>query len=318
MIENDIISMIRDAEKIAILPHISIDGDALGSSIALAMALKKAGNEPTVLLEEEIPLSYKFLPGTEHVEIYGGNPGSFDLVIALDTGDVERLGKRIKIFNSANATVNIDHHATNTRFAELNLVKTTASAVGEIIYQTIRLMGLDIDKDIALCLYVAIATDTGGFRYSNTTPLTHQIVADLINNGVDVAEISQIIFETLTLSKVKLTGMALDTLEILENGKVAFMTVTDEMLKNASAKEEECDGIVNLGRNIREVEVAVLMRQKMDNEYKINFRSKNYVDVSIIANRHSGGGHKMAAGCTMKGNMAQIKEMLLKEIREVL
>lgn len=318
MIANNIIALMKNADRIAILPHVSIDGDALGSSLALALALKKINKELTVYIEEEIPLSYSFLPGKEFVKVYDNKPEKHDLVIALDTGDLERLGRRIEIFNEADTTINMDHHTTNTEFADMNLVKTSASAVGEIIYQIIKMMGIEIDKEMATCIYVAIVTDTGGFRYSNTTPITHQITSDLLNNGVDVANISQTLFETSSLSRVKLMGVAIETLEVLEGGKLTFMTVSDDMIKSAGAKEEECDGIVNIGRNIGDVEVAVLMRYRLNGELKINFRSKDYVDVSKIANKHSGGGHKRAAGCTIKGDMREIKEMLIKEIKEVL
>ncbi|HOQ36444.1 MAG TPA: bifunctional oligoribonuclease/PAP phosphatase NrnA [Acetivibrio sp.] len=318
MVENRIIKLINEAERIAILPHVSADGDALGSSLALAIALRTMDKVVTVYLEEEIPSIYSFLPGRESAQVYGEKPDKYELVLALDTGDLERLGRRIAIFEEADKTVNIDHHTTNTEFARLNLVKVSSSAVGEIIYQLIKMMGIALDKDMATCLYVAIATDTGGFRYSNTTPITHQISADLINNGVDVANISQLVFETTSLPKVKLMGKAIDNMELLENGKLAFIYITDEMLKSIGAVEEDCDGLVNIGRNIEGVEVSILIRQRGDDEYKINFRSKSYVDVSSIANRHSGGGHVRAAGCTVKGDINEIKNALIKEIREVL
>lgn len=318
MIENRIIALINEANMIAVLPHVSADGDALGSSLALALALKAINKQATVYIEEEIPSSYSFLPGKELVQVYNEKPDKYELVLALDTGDLERLGKRVSIFREADRTVNIDHHTTNTEFAQLNLVKTNSSAVGEIIYQIIKMMGITLDRDMATCLYVAISTDTGGFRYSNTTPITHQIAADLVNNGVNVADISQIVFETTSLPKVKLMGKVIENLELLENGKLAFVYVTDDMLKSSDAGEEDCDGLVNIGRNIEGVEVSVLMRQRGDDEFKINFRSKTYVDVSRIANMHSGGGHVRAAGCTVKGNMNEIKSALTKEIREVL
>lgn len=318
MAENSIISKIKGVNTVAILPHVSVDGDALGSSIALAYAVKEMGVKPIIYMEEEIPSSYKFLPGTEFTKTYQGEVKKYDLVLALDTGDIERLGKRVEIFNIASDTINIDHHATNTKFAKLNYVKTSSSATGEIIYQLIKKAKIPLTKEISTCIYVAITTDTGGFRYNNTTSITHLIVSDLINNGVDVAKVSQLLFETMPLSKTRLTGLAIETLEILEDGKTAFITVTENMIKKAAAKEEDCDGIVNIGRNIKGVEVGVLIRENSNNGFKINLRSKNYVDVSIIANKLGGGGHKNAAGCTVKGNMEDIKQMLLKEIRDVL
>lgn len=318
MIEKEIIKAIERAESIAILPHVFADGDALGSSIALTLALRQLGKNVKVYIEEEIPHTFNFLPGKEYVEVFKGQAEEFDLILILDTGDLARLGRRIDIFNKNDLTINIDHHTTNTEFASINHVKTTAAAVGEIIYQLIKRMGINIDENISTCLYVAIATDTGGFRYSNTTALTHQITADLINNGVDVSKISQLVFETIPYKKVKLMGVAIETIEILEKGKLAFITVTEEMMKKTDASEEDCDGLVNIARNIEGVEVAILIRQRSDNEFKINFRSQNYVDVSAIASKYSGGGHRKAAGCTLKGNIEEIKQMLNKDVREVL
>ena len=318
MIEKEIIKAIEGAERIAILPHVFADGDALGSSIALALALRKMEKQVKVYIEEEIPRTFDFLPGKEFIEVFKGQIEDFDLILILDTGDLARLGKRVDIFNNKGYTINIDHHTTNTEFAAINHVDTNAAAVGEIIYQLIKSLGISIDQNIATCLYVAIATDTGGFRYSNTTALTHQITADLINNGVDVSKISQIVFETLPYKKVKLMGLAIDTIEISENGKLAFITVTDEMLKKTNASDEDCDGLVNIARNIEGVEVAVLVRQRSKDEFKVNFRSQNYVDVSAIARKYSGGGHMKAAGCTINGNMEEIKQMLKKDIKEVL
>lgn len=318
MIENEIISLITKANKIAILPHVSADGDALGSSLALALALNTLNKKPIIYFEEDIPSIYGFLPGREFVRIYDEKPDKYELVIALDTGDLQRLGKRVEIFNDADMTVNIDHHPTNTYFAQLNLVNTNSAAVGEMIYRLLKKMEINLDRDMATCLYVAIATDTGGFRYGNTTTVTHQITADLINNGVDVSYISQTVFETVSLPKVKLMGKAIENLELFENGKLAVIKITDDLLRSVGAKEEDCEGIVNIGRNIEGVEVAVAIRERPGGELKINFRSKNYVDVSAIANRHSGGGHKRAAGCTIKGDINYVKEMLIKEISEVL
>ncbi|OPZ89844.1 MAG: Bifunctional oligoribonuclease and PAP phosphatase NrnA [Firmicutes bacterium ADurb.Bin419] len=318
MIDKKIMDAVNEADSIAILPHVSVDGDGLGSSLALALALEKIGKKSMVYIEEEIPSTYGFLPGKEYVEVYKSNFQKFNLVIALDTGDLERLGKRVDIFNSTALTVNIDHHTTNTEFASINHVNSTAAAVGEMVYELIKSMGVSVDKNIATCLYVAIATDTGGFKYSNTTPITHQITADLINNGANVSMISQLVFETVPLKKVKLMGLAIDSIEIFEEGKVAFITITDDMLKKAGADDEDSDGLVNIARNINGVEVAVLIKQRSDNEFKINFRSQSYVDVSAIANKYSGGGHKKAAGCTIKGNMEEIKDMINKDIREVL
>jgi bifunctional oligoribonuclease and PAP phosphatase NrnA len=282
------------------------------------MTLQKMGKNTSVFIEEPIPFIYDFLPESKAAQLFSGNNQIFDLVIALDTGDLGRLGKRIEIFDNAKITVNIDHHFTNSEFAFHNYIDSNSSAVGEIIYQLIKMMDQKLDSEIATCLYVAIATDTGGFRFSNTTAVTHQIVADLISNNVNVSEISQKVFDTVTYGKVKVLGEAIKSLELLEYGKLAVLTISDETIKNVGAKDEDCDGIINTGRNINGVEVAILLRVKENGEIKVNLRSKNYVDVGAIANMYSGGGHKRAAGCTVQGSQEDVKKRLIDDIKEVI
>ena len=315
---NRIVEEIKAAKEMIILPHVYADGDALGSCLALGLALKKTDKRVTIYLGEEIPYIYDFLPGRELTAVYPQPVGKFDLAVAVDTGDLERLGSRLEAFSSGKVTVNMDHHGTNTEFAQLNYVDSQASASGEIIYRLIGLLGIPMDAEIATCLYTAISTDTGGFRFSNTTPETHRITAELVEKGALVSDISQRVFETTSLQKVMLMGAAIQSLELFDSGKIAFITIGDETMKNTDAREEDCDGIVNIGRNIRGVEVAVMLRRRENGEVKVNLRSKNYVDVSAVAARNSGGGHKRAAGCTMSGSLEDVKEALLREIRGVL
>jgi len=314
----DIVSGIENCKSIAILPHVQADGDAWGSCIALGIALKRLGKDIKIIAEEKIPNIYNFLP-LEDVVIYEGNSNHrFDMVIALDTGDTGRIGKRIDVFNSVDNTVNIDHHGTNTGFARYNYLDVNASATGEIIYELINLLNVEIDADIATCLYVAIATDTGCFKFSNTTSKTHEIVSDLVKSGVKVAEVAQRVFDSTTKERVMLIGYAINTLELLEEGRLAFINITNEMLKAANAKEEDCDGIVNIGRNIEGVESSVVIREKSQGEYKINLRSKSYIDVGQVAFKFGGGGHKMAAGCTIKGDLDSVKKSVYEELKRLL
>lgn len=318
MLMNDIITQLRNAEKIAILPHVSVDGDALGSSLALGLALKKLGRDIIIYTEEEVPDVYSFLPGLGLARIYGGEDVRYDLAVVLDTGDLQRLGRRVDIFNTAAGTINIDHHSTNTGFAVYNHVSVVSSSVGEIIYQILKMMGFYIDSEMALCLYVAISTDTGGFRYSNTTQLTHQIAADLVSSGVDVAETSRRIFETVSVSKVRLAGRAINSLQLFEEEKVALLVLTEEDIRSTGAKDEDCDGIVNIARNIKGVEVGVLLRQRENDEIRVNLRSNAWVDVAQIAKIFGGGGHKRAAGFTVNGRVDDVKEKVMREIRDAL
>lgn len=312
---NNIVSILKESKKVVILPHISIDGDCLGSALALCMILVKAGKKASIYIEENVPYIYEFLPGKDMINKYDKNEAIDEstTVIAVDTGDIGRLGKRADMFKNARVTVNIDHHGTNNNYAVYNLVKADYSAAGEIIYEIAKVFGTDIKNDISVCLYVAIVTDTGGFRYSNTTSRTHLIASELLNNGIDVAQISRTVFDSMSAAKARLMGAAVNSLKFYENGRVAYTYISNAVLKKTGALEEDCDGIVNIGRNIRDVEVSVMLRQ-WNGGVKGNLRSNKYVDVSEIAAIFTGGGHAKAAGFSVKGCIEDIKNRLFKEI----
>jgi len=308
-----------EAGSIAILPHMAADGDAIGSSLALAIGLSEAGKEVSVFLEEKVPHIYDFLPGLEMARVYDGVETKYDLAVALDCGDIERLGSRKPVFGKAAVTVNIDHHATNTGFAMLDYVDTSCAAVGEIIYELFGQMGADPGKDAAICLYTAIASDTGGFRYSNKTSRTHTIASELLEKGIDVADISRRIFDTVSPGKVRLIGEAVNSLELFEDGRIAVMSVSYEAMRRSGAADEDTDGIINIARNISGVEAAAMIREMENGDIRVNLRSNSYVDVSAVASKYSGGGHMRAAGFTARNSdLETVREMLLEDLRGML
>jgi len=310
---------IGNADNIAILPHVAADGDAIGSCLALASVLSDMGKKVSVLMEEKIPQLYEFLPAIELSSVYNGESIGYDLAVALDCGDIERLGSRREVFEKAPVTVNIDHHTTNTGFAQYDHVDISASATGEIVFELLEHMDAKPGKAASTCLYTAIASDTGGFRYSNTTSRSLITCSRLIKEGADAAYISKKIFETTTLSKVKLTGEAINSLELYENGKIAVMTLTMQAMKRAGASDDDSEGIINTARDIVGVETAALIKEKENGDIKVSLRSNDYVDVSEIARKYSGGGHKRAAGFTVRGgNMEKIISLLLQDIKEML
>lgn len=316
--DKEIVKLISEAGGIAIFPHVSADGDAIGSSLALALSLKNAGKKVAVYIEEDIPTVYRFLPGTELMSFSDSQDEAMDLNIALDTGDVGRLATRGEVFFNAPCTINIDHHVTNTKYALLNFVDASSASTGEIIYTLLKKLKYTIDKDIATCLYTALSTDTGGFKYSNTTAETHRIAAELLSTGIDIGELSQRIFDNTTFTKLKLTQKSIELLELLQDDKLAVVALSQEDLISTGAKDEDCDGIVNIGRSIEGVEVSLLVKEKSNNEVRINLRSKTYVDVSEIAAAFGGGGHKRAAGCTVNGTLQDVRNQLIKAVTEKL
>lgn len=309
-----IIEEIKVSSRIAIISHIYPDGDAVGSSLALAMALESIGKTVDVYLADGVPCTYSFLHGAGAV-LKEWNKSNYDIAIALDSGDIERLGSCIQIFNTAKIRLNIDHHITNANYGDYNYIEPDACSVGEIIYKIIKMFDITINKDIAECIYVSIATDTGGFRFSNTTSKCMQIAGDLIDYGINVNDISRKIFDATSLTKIKLMGLAVSSLELFSQDRIAVMFISSEQREDLNADFEEFDGIVNIARNIMGVEIAVFLLEKSPNEIKINFRSNNYVDVSEIAQKYSGGGHKRAAGCTISDiSLYEAKKLILKDI----
>ncbi|MEN8906899.1 MAG: bifunctional oligoribonuclease/PAP phosphatase NrnA [Clostridiales bacterium] len=311
---DNVVREIRKSKKIAIIPHISADGDALGSSFGIALALKKINKSVDVFLEEDIPQVYNFLPGKELEKEFKYESGFYDLVIAIDSGDVKRLGARSELFERGIKTINIDHHETNTFFGFHNWIEKKASSVGEMIYKLLKELNIELDKEISTCLYVAISADTGGFRFSNTTAYTHKIISELVSFGIDIADISRKIFDSISFSKLILMSRAINNTEIIEKGKVSIITLKDKETNIKGLRNEDYDGIINIGRNLHGVEVCILFRELLNKEIKINFRSNYYVDVAKIANMYKGGGHKRAAGCIQKGKLEEVKKWVLEDI----
>lgn len=314
--DKEIVKLIEEAGGVAIFPHVSADGDAIGSSLALGLALKNAGKKVAIYIEENIPNVYKFLPGLDLADFYSDSNEVMDLNIALDTGDVGRLASRAEAFFKAPCTINIDHHVTNTKFAHFNYVDALSASTGEIIYTLITEMNLTIDSEIAMCLYTAIATDTGGFQYENTSAGTHRIAAALLEAGINVGELSQRIFDNTTYEKLKLKQKSIELLELYEKSKIAVIALSQEDIRSTGAKDEDCDGIVNIGRSIEGVEVSVLIKEKDENVIRVNLRSKTFVDVSEVASTFDGGGHKRAAGCTIKGSLEDVKVKIINAIKD--
>ncbi len=314
MINPEIIKLIKESTNIVILSHISPDGDSIGSSLALFNALAKYDKKATFILDDEIPYVYKFLKGANKVEKPNYND-NFDLVVVLDSGDIGRLGKSAKYLDGKKV-INIDHHISNTSFGTNNMIDSNAAATAEIVYHIIKTLGIDMDEDIAECLYTGIVTDTGQFQYSNTTSITHQIAGDLINCGVEPSKLYKLIYQNNTREKINLIIEALKSLEFYLDGRISCITLKKEQFNKIGAKEEDADGIINFARDIDSVEVALFFRENDDGKIKVGFRSKDYIDVNTIAEKFDGGGHKRASGATISGNIDEIKENVLKKVVE--
>ncbi len=291
-----IIREIKKAESIAILNHVNMDGDAVGSAFSFAKTLSDMGKKVKVILEEAPPSFLEefcddYITDTEEI---------FDLAIAVDCGDIGRMGNRRGIFERAKRTLCIDHHLSNPGFANVNYIKPTASSTSEIIYELIMKLKGKISKRQAEQLYAGIITDTGGFKFSNTTPESFKYSAHLLTCGADINNVCIEIYESESLEKMKLKSRALDSLRLYEGGKISSVMITRKDFEETNALVSDCEGFSDIGRGIYGVEASFCITVK--NSCKVSLRSKHYVDVSKVAAHFGGGGHRRASGFTLPGD----------------
>lgn len=304
-----IAAKLREAETVLLYPHVLMDGDTLGSSVALCIALRKMGKKAHILIEDEIP-SYLFFLEKDYCTFDGDIIGEPDLSISVDCSDIERFTMRKDKFLSGKCSICLDHHKTNDCFADLNHIDENASATGEIVYNLIKILGTGFDVETAEAIYTAIATDTGNFQYTNTTKNTHLITAELFDFGIDLEKISVEVYQNIRHEKLKLMNEVIGTIELLSGGKADIACVTREMLEKTGARMDETDGIIELLRNISGVEISAFLKEVKPDEIRVGLRSKTYGDVSAIARSFGGGGHKKAAGCTLYTSLEDAKQKI--------
>jgi bifunctional oligoribonuclease and PAP phosphatase NrnA len=314
----DAAEYIRSHDDFLILTHVSPDGDALGSSLAAAHIVEKLGKTFTLVNDDPIPEKFRFLPYADRFRLPGEVERSFVHVLSFDCADRKRLGESGALIAAEATLLNVDHHATNDQFGTYNVVDIEAAATAQVVYHLASALHVEIDKDMATCLYTGLLTDTGGFRYSNTTPEIHRMAADLLSRGVEPYRVADRVLETITWPRLQLTREVLSTIERDETGRIAWLTVPYEMLKRTGAIEEDVEGLVNYARNVEGVEVGILFREIPGGKVKVSFRSKYIVDVGLIALEFGGGGHSRASGCTVESSLDEIKRQVISRVKEVL
>ena len=313
---------LRREDGFTLISHVSPDGDTIGSSLALFGILAAMGKRVQAVCEQPVPRVYSFLTFSDEMLSLDQADNSFRNAISIDCADTARMGSANSLFEQAEHKGNIDHHRTNPLFGEFVLHNGDAAATGEIVYALWRELSVAVDgeaaRQIAECLFTAISTDTGNFAYTNTTPSTFLAAAGLLETGIDIAEINRMVYRTVPLAKKRLLGYVLTNMELYEDGKIGYGFVSLETLATLGATPEEVDGVIDDIRDIDTVEVAMLVRVARDGTCKVSLRSKQYADVSAIANRLGGGGHLHAAGCTWEGNPEPLKAELLRLAKDAL
>jgi bifunctional oligoribonuclease and PAP phosphatase NrnA len=307
------IALLKKSKKILLTTHINPDGDGIGSGLALMNELLKLGKKVDFINRDPLPRIYRFLPNSDRVKNTKKIKGRYDLAVILECPEQERNGGVMDFVKQADHTVNIDHHLGNGMYADLNIVDPKAAAVGVQLYQIMKTGGINITKDAATCLYTAIITDTGSFRYSNTTPGVHIIAAGLLKLGANPEGISSEVYAS-TIASTRLMHMMLKT---LKTEKMAgWCVLTRKMFRVTGAHESETDNFINSIRSIRDVMVAMLFKELDKGAVKVSFRSKNGYDVNYLAKKFGGGGHKHASGAVIREPLKKAEKLVLSEVRK--
>jgi len=310
---------IKRFNKFLITSHINPEGDSIGSQVAMASLLRRIGKESVILDESPVPNLLQFMSGTENISKEMPHNFNFQAIIILDSPDLARIGRVSDYIKKDAAIINIDHHISNVNFGKFNWVDPDISSAGEMVYDLFKAFKLKINMEEAVALYAAIMTDTGSFRYSNTSSKTHRITAELIDIGVKPYDMYTKVYETSSIQDTNLLGETLQTMKLTEDGKIAWLWVTKDMLKKTKASLEGTEGIINFARSIDGVEIAILFRETgTDEKVKVSFRSKGKVDVNKLAAVFGGGGHPTASGCSVFGKPEDVEKKVIDQAKRAL
>lgn len=315
-----VVEAIKKNKKFLITAHLNPEGDSLCSQLAMKMLLESLGKESVIINHDEVPGHYKFLPKVASILTKYDKKIDVDATIVLDCPTLKRVGKVEKIVPKGKPIINIDHHISNERFGTANWVDDRASSAGEMVYRIFKAMDVAITKEAALYLYIAILTDTGSFNYDNTSNVTHEIAGELLGYGLDPSAVSEDVFERRSVEDIRFLGMVLATLKVNQAGDVAYLEITRKMLEDTGADMAKVEGVVNYARSIYSVKIAILFKEDLHDNQRINvsFRSKAGVDVNKLASCFGGGGHVKAAGCTIEGSLAEVEKRVVAKAEELL
>ena len=307
---------LEKADRIAIFPHILMDGDALGSAAALCHVLRSKGKDAAVLIEDKIPDNLMFLDNgycTRDTDKYTG----CDIALCIDCGELNRFPERSEAFLSGKTKICIDHHPTSEGIGDLNYIDPEASATGEIVFELLAAINFDIDSEAANAIFAAITTDSGNFQYSNTTKRTHQIVTKLYDHGLDAYTTSIALYENESFEKINLMSRVLSDAVVFAGGRAIISCVSKELLRQTGARMEDSEGIVSTMRSIKGIDIAALIKENEPDKIKVSLRAKG-ADVGAIAVSFGGGGHEKASGCTLHEDLESAYARIRSAIEESL
>lgn len=310
---------LRERDKFILVGHVIPDGDCIGSLLALYLGLQSLGKKVQVYSQDPLPPLYHYLPAIDVILPASRLEPPVENVIFLDCGDPLRIGEDLlQALSGRSCSFNLDHHQGNQLFADYNYVDTDAAATAEIVFELLNLMQVVVDKSMARCLYAGIVMDTGSFMNSNTRSHTMRAAAQLIELGADVDEARIKLLESKPLQEVLLMRQALQHLELSQDGRIAWMVLPLEEVDRLEAGQVHPEGIINIARSIKGVEISLLFREVSPGIVKVGFRSRGAVDVARLAASFDGGGHKQAAGAQLQGSLEQVIARVLDAVKDVM
>jgi phosphoesterase RecJ-like protein len=291
--------------------HARPDGDSIGSQLAMAYALDRLGKQVRLVNADAAPDHYREFPGLDRIELAPHTDAEADAVIVMECSDLSRTG--VTGFEGR-YIINIDHHAGNRMYGALNWFDESAAACGEMVFDVIRSLGVPLSLEIATHIYLAILTDTGSFHHSNITPRTFDICRQTVEAGVNPAAMARRVFDSNSFGKLKLIGALLDAMELVDEGRLAVLRIDDAMLIACGCTHNDTEGVINLPLTAREIQAVVFFKAGVNGDVRVSMRSKYDVDVRMVANAFGGGGHKNAAGFTVKGRLDEVRPDIINRI----
>jgi phosphoesterase RecJ-like protein len=304
---------IRRRRRFVIASHVRPDGDAIGSQLAMAYALRALGKEARIVNRDPPPLPLLSFPGVADIEIAERIDDTGDAVIVMETGDLSRTG--VAGFD-AGFVINIDHHVGNTMYGAVNWFDVSAAACGEMVFDLVRELRVPLTYEIAVHVYVAILTDTGSFHYSNISPRTFDTCRQCVEAGVNPQAVARAVFDSNSLGRLKLFGAVLSGMQLDAAGQVATLTVDEQLLADCGATYEDTDGLINLPLTVKGIQAVIFFKKIGPDDWRISLRSKGNIDVNAVAKQFGGGGHKNASGCSATGSLDGLKALFQKRVLE--
>jgi phosphoesterase RecJ-like protein len=302
---------IRKRHRFVLTSHVRPDGDAIGSQLAMAYALRHMGKDVRIVNRDPAPAPLQVFPGVADIQIAERTDDPGDCVIVMESGDLTRTGVAGL---DRGFIINIDHHVGNTMFGAVNWFDVSAAACGEMVFDLVQDLGVPLTHDIAVHVYIAILTDTGSFRYSNITPRTFEISRRCVEAGVDASAVARSVYDSSTLGRLRLFGAVLNRMQLEPSGRLAIISVDERLAAECGATYEDTDGLINEPLTVKDIQAVVFFKELAPGNWRVSMRSKGNVDINAVAKEFGGGGHKNASGCSAAGELAEVTRVFERKI----